>query len=161
MKRYTTRISYVIIATFSTSAFSCKKEPDELIQRATYVYVNRLAEPVRFELYNTEDKSSVEYLLKQNDSIEFIVSGIPGVFPFHMNEVFNRTGDSVVFRFGNGLCTSYKREKATGTFGGTGVFDLTKYENYNSQVINQKVYSLRYVIDGKDYLLADNCGFEL
>jgi len=93
----------------------------------------------------------------QGDSIEFVFSGMPGVFPFHGNEIGNNIGDSVTFRYINGNCNHYKRDKSTGVFGGTGVFDLTSYENYSLELVNQRSYTLLYFIDEKDFLLAEPC----
>lgn len=155
MERKTTWIIYLIIGVFS--AFSCAKDSSEPIQEATFVYINKLPETVRFELYNTEDESSIENLLMQEDSITFIISGTPGAFPFYGNEVSNRTGDSVIFRYENGTCSGYKRDKSTGTFSGNGVFDLSKYDNYNVNLVNQKSFTLRYIIDNKDYSTAKLC----
>lgn len=157
MERKTIWIIYLIIGVFSVLGFSCEKETGEPIQKVTYVYLNKLPETVRIELYNTENKSSIENVLMQDDSITFVISGTPGAFPFYGNEVANRTGDSVIFRYGNGTCTTYIRGKSTGTFSGTGVFDLTKYENYSAQLVNQKSYTLRYFINEKDYSIAELC----
>jgi len=157
MRQKTTWMRYFLIMVFSVFAFSCDERIDEPIQRASYIYLNKLLEPVRFELYESVNNSSVEYLLMQGDSIEFSFSGTPGVFPFYGNEIANRLGDSVTLRYEKGICNHYVRDKSTGVFGGTGVFDLTSYENYSLELVNQRSYTLMYFIDEKDFLLAEPC----
>lgn len=157
MRQKTAWITYLIIGGISTFIFSCEKEIGEPIQKANYVYVNKLSETVRFELHNIERNSSIEYDIEEGDSLVFAISGTPGAFPFHGNEASNRTGDSIIFRFGNGTCTNYKRDKSTGTFSGTGVFDLTQYKNYTTQLVNEKSYTLRYEIDEKDAAVSKSC----
>lgn len=158
MEQKTTWIISLIIGAFFLLAFSCNKdEPDEPIQKATYIYLNKLTDTVRFELYKSEDKSSIEYDLAEGDSITFVFSGTPGVFPFYGDEASNRVGDSVKISFNDGNCTGYKRSKATGTFGGTGVFDRTLYENYRKELVSRNSYTLRYPINEKDYLKSEPC----
>jgi len=157
MERKATWIIYLIIGVFSVLGFSCEKETGEPIQKVTYVYLNKLPEIIRFELYNTEDKLSIENVLEPDDSITFVISGTPGAFPFFGNEASNRTGDSVIFRYENGTCTTFVRDKSTGTFSGTGVFDVAKYENYSVKLASQKSYTLRYLINEKDYSIAEPC----
>jgi len=157
MEQKTTWMRYLIIGVFSTFVFSCDREIDEPIQKASYIYLNKLSEPIRFELYQSVNNSSVEYVLLQGDSIEFSFSGTPGVFPFYGNEIANRLGDSVTLRYEKGTCNHYVRDKSTGIFGGTGVFDLSSYENYNLELVNQRNYTLRYFIDEKDFSLAVPC----
>jgi len=157
MRQKTTWMYYLIVGVFSVFAFSCDERIDEPIQRASYIYLNKLLEPVRFELYNSKDKSSKEFMIMQGDSIEFVFSGMPGVFPFHGNEISNNIGDSVTLRYEKGICNHYVRDKSTGVFGGTGVFDLTSYENYSLELVNQRSYTLKYFIDEKDFLLAEPC----
>lgn len=157
MRKKTTWMRYLLIGVFSVFAFSCDERIDEPIQRASYIYLNKLLEPVRFELYNSKDKSSKEFMIMQGDSIEFVFSGMPGVFPFHGNEIGNNIGDSVTFRYINGNCNHYKREKSIGIFDGNGVFDLTSYENYSLELVNQRNYTLRYFIDEKDFSRGEPC----
>jgi hypothetical protein len=153
----TTWMRYLLIMVFSVFAFSCDERIDEPIQRASYIYLNKLLETVRFKLYESLNNSSVEYVLLQGDSIEFSFSGTPGVFPFYGNEIANRLGDSVTLGYEKGTCNHYVRDKSTGVFGGTGVFDLSSYENYNLELVNQRNYTLRYFIDEKDFSLAEPC----
>jgi len=157
MRQKTTCMRYLLIMVFSVFVFSCDARIDDPIQKASYIYLNKLSEPIRFELYQSVNNSSVEYVLLQGDSIEFSFSGTPGVFPFHGNEIANRLGDSVTLRYERGICNRYVRDKSTGVFGGTGVFDLTSYEDYSLELVNQRSYTLRYFIDEKDFSLAEPC----
>lgn len=136
---------------------SCDKGETEPIQQGEYVYVNKLAGSLRLELYDSEAKSSFEFVVKSNDSITFIVKGDPGAFPFAENEISNRTGDSIILRFEGNKCTSYTRNTDFGTFGGDGVFNLEDYENYSLPLVNEKKYRLVYFIAEKDFNRALNC----
>lgn len=157
MERKTTWIIYLIIGVFSVLNFSCGEESGDPFQKVTYVYLNSLPETIRFELYDTEDNSSIENVLMPGDSILFQITGDPGAFPFFGNEILNRTGDYVVIRYENGTCNTFIRDRSTGTFNGTGVFDLTRYENYSPDLVNQRSYTLRYSINQKDYSIAEQC----
>lgn len=130
---------------------------DERIQHAEYVYVNKSNELLRFELYDSYYKSSIEYQLQKTDSIKFLVSETPIAFPFADNEVSYRTGDSLVIRFGSNRCVHYARNSHSGTFNGTGVFNLEEYENYSQNLVSQRKYRLVYWIDEKDIDRAVDC----
>ena len=148
-------IGISVSALLSTSG--CDKGEIDQIQKAEYVYINKLPNSLRFELYDSDLKSSNEFVLESNDSIIFIISGTPMAFPFTENEIQNRTGDSVVFQFDVDKCTRYRRNKDTGTFGGEGVFNLEDYENYTQQLVNQKKYRLIYFINEKDFERSVDC----
>ncbi len=135
----------------------CGKGEVDSIQQAEYVYVNKSDKALKFELYKSESNGSHEFSLKVKDSITFIVSNFPGAFPFIDTEIQGRTGDSVIIRFEDNKCATYTRNRVSGTFGGNGVFDLSKYENYSQNIVNQKTYRLRYLIDTKDYLMSTDC----
>lgn len=139
-------------------ATGCKDDsPDNTIQKAEYVYRNVTAEDLIMELHNRSKNSSLTYSLPKGDSITFVITGTPGAFPFSENEIENRTADSVVFRFDTGVCISYELNRSSGTFGGEGVFDLTNYENYSQELVNQARYRLEYLIDEDDYSAAESC----
>lgn len=143
----------IIFATLS----SCDRGMVEPIQQGEYIYYNKLAQPLRFELYKTDSNSSIEYVLKANDSITFVVKGDVLAFPFNDTEIENRTGDKVILRFDDGTCTTYVRNRDSGLLDGTGFFNLPLYENYSQELVNQKSYTLRYFINQKDHLLSVNC----
>lgn len=151
---------YLIIGISLSSLLSisgCDQGEVDHIQQAEYVYVNKSTNSLRFELYNSSSNSSIEFDLKSNDSITFIVSGTPGAFPFTENEIQNRTGDSVIFRLNEDKCTYYTRNSDSGTFGGDGVFNLEEYENYALERVGAKKYRLVYFIDEKDFERSINC----
>ena len=157
MLQKTTWILYLIIG-ISFIFSSCKKdEGNEPLQKADYIFKNTISDLIRFELYKSENSSSIEYEIEKGDSIIFYFSGNPGVYPFTGSEASNRSGDSVVIRFQDEKCISYKRNQNSGTFGGDGVFDLTEYDNYSQDLVNQKSYTLLYSIDSIDYKRATIC----
>jgi hypothetical protein len=139
------------------SSGSCDKGEIEAIQKAEYIYVNGTGAKLRFELYQSYNGSSIEYYINQNDSVVFLVSGSPGAFPFAENEIGNRTGDSLIIRFEDNKCFYHVRNSDSGTFGGNGVFDMTRYENYSQALINEKQYTLRYIFKHEDYIQAQTC----
>jgi len=140
-----------------SSISGCDKGEIDQIQQAEYVYINKLTKSLRFELYNSDFRSSYEFVLKSKDSITFVVSGTPVAFPFADNEIQSRTGDSVVFQFEGGKCIHYIRNKNSGTFGGDGVFNFEDYENYTLKMVGEKKYRLIYHINAKDFQRSINC----
>ena len=147
-------ISLFLLLTMS----GCDKDDvEDPIQHAEYVYINQFNQTLRFELYDSVSNASQEFDLAINDSIIFKVSGTPGAFPFTDNEVESRTGDAVVINFKDDKCTNYSRNRDSGIFDGDGVFDLSEYENYSKDLVDQNTYRLRYLIGEKDYLLAKDC----
>ncbi|SFC02067.1 hypothetical protein SAMN05421780_102297 [Flexibacter flexilis DSM 6793] len=140
------------------SLVSCKKgEGDEPVGKANYVYFNTFSSPIDLEIYDPEKKSSIQYPLGYKDSVVFSYSGSPSVYPFLGNELLHRTGDSVVIKFANNTCISYKRKYTSGPFLGNGVFNLEEYDNYTKDLVNQRSYTLRYSIDSADYKKATTC----
>lgn len=136
----------------------CKKEPNEpLIQTATYSYKNELRESVKFEIHNLNAESYISYTVNNGDSIVFTEKMEGLARPFAGSVSGGAQGDSVIIKFADGKCISYKVDYSTGTFGGTGVFDLSKYENYSQELISQRTYSLDYIIDSTDYKLSILC----
>jgi hypothetical protein len=135
---------------------ACKKivEP---IQQATFVYVNKLSNPVVFKLTDTNRNISWEAKMASGDSLLFKVQGSPGALPFSENEIEKRTGDLITINFGNGKCTKYSKDISSGTFGGTGVFKLNNYQNFSQEIVNSKKYTLRYYISDVDLKIAQNC----
>lgn len=153
----TTWMLYLIIG-INFIFSSCKKdEGNEPIQKADYIFKNTISDLIRFELYNSENSSSIEYEIEKGDSILFYFSGNPGVYPFTGSEASNRSGDSVVIRFEDEKCISYKINQSSGTYGGDGVFNLAEYDNYSQDLVNQKFYTLLYSIDSVDYKRATTC----
>lgn len=121
------------------------------------MYINTFNSSVSLEVYDPAEKASIEYSLQQKDSVVFGYTGSPGVYPFTGNELLHRTGDSVVIKFANNTCISYKRNQLSGTFGGDGIFNLEEYDNYSKDLVNQRSYTLRYSIDSTDYKKATPC----
>ncbi len=153
MQRKTIWMLFLLIG-INGLVFSCKEDDgQDIIQKADYIYINKLDSPVRLELYKI-NQSSKEYTLNKGDSITFVVSREGEAFPFSDNEVNQRTADSVVIRFTDKKCVSYKKNT---NLSGDGVFDLTEYDNYSITLVKQDPYSLRYSIDSTDYLKAKTC----
>jgi hypothetical protein len=138
------------------SIIGCDHDQTDYIQHAEYVYINKLNQQLRFEIYDTYTKASYEFVLHSQDSVSFFNNDVPVAFPFSGNEVANRIGDSIVFRFNN-KCVHYLRNNYTLPFGGDGVFNLTEYENYSQTLVNQQDYRLVYHIDQKDIERALDC----
>ncbi|MCZ8355681.1 MAG: hypothetical protein O9340_13160 [Cyclobacteriaceae bacterium] len=151
---------FLIIGISAVTFFSiigCDHGETDYIQRAEYVYMNKLNQQLRFEIYDTYTKASYEFVLHSQDSVSFFNNDVPVAFPFSGNEVANRIGDSIVFRFNNNKCVHYLRNNYTLPFGGDGVFNLTEYENYSQTLVNQQDYRLVYHIDQKDIERAVDC----
>jgi hypothetical protein len=155
MERKTIWTRFLLIGISISMSFSCEKDDaGDIIQQATYVYANTLADSIRFELYERRNKSSVGYTLGKGDSLVTKVTKEGEAFPFSSQDASDLTGDSLVIRFKDGKCVSYRR---IGEYTGTGVFDLTQYDNYSPEIIKQDPYTLRYSIDSVDYRKALPC----
>ncbi len=155
MERKTTWMPFLCIGISIGIFFSCEKDDgQDIIRQATYVYVNKMDDPIRFELYKRTNKSSVEYTLDKEASLVFKVTTEGKAFPFSSQDASDPKGDSLVIRFRGGKCVSYWR---IGEQNGTGVFDLTQYDNYSPELINQDPYTLRYSVDSVDYKKSIPC----
>ena len=137
------------------SVNGCKNKSVALpIKTATYVYYNKMAESIQLEIKNGNMSTFVE--IKSLDSALFIQEGeLPN--PFHGKTSGNIVGDSTLIIFNKIKCTSYSKDFSSGTYDGTGVFNLKEYDNYSQDLVNQKSYTLRYTIDSTDYKKAVPC----
>ena len=147
IQRKITWMLFLLVGTNSLIV-SCKSDDgQDIIQKANYIYANKLDSPVRLELYSKASQSSKEYTLNEGDSITFVVSREGEAFPFSDNEVNQRTADSVIIRFTDDKCVVYKKST---NLSGNGVFELTEYDNYSIELVKQDPYTLRYSIDSTD-----------
>ena len=135
---------------------SCGEGIIEYSQTANYIYINKHSEEVtlRLKAPNYPNATKLKYRLyslKPNDSIYFTTSGSPSAYPFSGGDVFT-------IKYQNKKCTQYKQMgHIVGGVGGNGVFNLKNYDNYSIELVQQRKYTLRYLIDKKDYAAAKDC----
>lgn len=136
---------------------SCKKRVGISIQRAIYTYHNSLSDTVRMEIYDGFSKSSSEYVILPSASRSFISEGEGFAFPFNGGNTDSPQGDSIILRF-NDRCTTYLYDRINiANRNGSGIYNLTEYDNYSLGLVNQESYELFYSIDSTDYKRSVPC----
>ncbi|WP_318641681.1 hypothetical protein [Flavobacterium ardleyense] len=150
-----TGISVLIIATLFTS---CEKGEIDERRTATYIYQNTSDRNLIMKVYDTNRDLSEQYSINAGESKEIISVGKPITAPFYSIQS-NFVGDSLVLVFEDNKCLTFTREinNGVGVNGGTGPFNLKNYDDYNTDVINRKNYTLHYTIGLDLYDQAIDC----
>jgi hypothetical protein len=151
MIQKTTWMLFLIIG-ISVLANSCRKRIDS-IKYITYIYKNGTDYDLVMELYNRDGVNFKNFPITPNAMVETgtTVEEVPVPFRFYNPANY---GDSVVIRFSNTRCLSYKR--LSNGFGAK-IFDYRKYDNYSPELEKNSKYTLYYTITEDDYNTSVEC----
>lgn len=127
---------------------SCGKHVDYL-HTITYVYKNGTSHHLVLEVYDRNGVNFKNFQIAPNEAVETGTTIEEAAVPFKFYNPANY-GDSVVIRFSNNRCLSYKR--LSNGFGPK-IFDYRKYDNYTPGLFEQNkpiTYTLYYTITVAD-----------
>ena len=144
-----------LIIGISVLANSCGKRVDYL-QTITYVYKNGTAYDLVLEVYDRNGVNFKNFQIAPNEAVETGTTLEEVAVPFRFYDPANY-GDSVVIRFSNNRCLSYKR--LSNGFGPK-IFDYREYDNYTPGLFDQNkpiIYTLYYTITVDDYNESVDC----
>ncbi|MBS4061559.1 MAG: hypothetical protein KG029_14260 [Bacteroidetes bacterium] len=135
---------------------SCSTRDIDTIKNVTYVYKNGTAYDLVLEVYDNGEKFK-SFSISPNKEVETGTTRAEGPVPFLFYEPTMKYGDSVVIRFSNNRCLSYKR--LSNGFGPK-IFDYREYDNYTPRLFDQNkpiTYTLYYTITVDDYNESVDC----
>ena len=137
------------------SITSCgKKTTEPPIRTGTYVYINNFSQDI--EIVANRDNITTSRKIKINESTTYIASG---ELPFPNFELSADFKQYVTIKFSDSNCTKYEYFGTSDSeqMKSGGVYNHKEYENYSQDLVNQKSYTLGYIIDSTDYKKAKPC----
>ena len=106
---------------------------------------------MNLDVYNRLDVKFKSYSILNGDSLETHTLSSQGPAVFFFDYDINEIGDSVVIRFRNTKCLYYLKENSDK------IFNIKKYDNYDSKLLNQSDFTLYYSISKQDYNQSEDC----
>ena len=138
-------------------SFLAKKEVNDPIQKATYIYKNMTDSILKIEFHSLSNNQYLVETINIGDSIVTTNLGSPAAFPFKNVQNGDLNSDSIIFKFKGNKCVNYVLSHDEGVKPNLGIFNLKEYDNYSQNLVNQKSYTLLYSIDSIDYKRATTC----
>lgn len=158
MQQKTIWINYLIIGIsilISTNFISCTKHVDYL-KTVNYVYKNDSGVDLLIEVYNSDNVMFKNYEVLNTHEIEINLNPTETPSPFYFDGVGNKVGTKIIVKFSDNNCLYFDRNSGVDIYGDK-IFDIRKYDNYTSELLEQKEFTLYYTFTQDNYANAVDC----
>ena len=124
----------------------------------TYIYTNNSPQNLILKI-SKSDTEFQEFEINIGESKTFISRGEDGNFPFFSIDGSVIVADSAILHFNDNKCIVFSRDNTDGIIleEGTGMFNVTNYDDYTPDIVNSKNFTLHYTITESMYDTATPC----
>ncbi len=148
MEQKTTWMRYLLIGISSIIIFAlsgCSKTIIGPLKTVSYIYRNDSNTDLIMKVYNYSGGLINSFEIASNQEIitNTTMAEGPALFSFDSN--VNSIGVSIVVEFKTMKCLFYTKN------GIDKIFDITQYDNYSIDLLNQNKYSLRFSFNESDF----------
>lgn len=154
MEQKTIWMPFLIIGISFASLFlkSCdNSETVEPIKIVQYVYKNQTENNLVMDVFSQTKTLIDSYSIAPNERIITNTTKVEGPALFYYDSDSNSIGDSIAIRFTSNKCIFWTKND------GDKIFNVTEYDNYNTELLKEKEYQLEFSITQSDFNQALDC----
>jgi Leucine-rich repeat (LRR) protein len=127
------------------------------MKKANYVYKNNSGIDLSIEVYDSDNVMFKNYELPNSQEIEISLHPTESPSPFYIDENGNTTvGIYIIVKFSDYKCLYFDRNSGVDIYGDE-IFDIRKYDNYSTELVEQSEFTLYYTFTQEDYGNSVNC----